>query len=218
METDLNEILRYMEVSDPNLAEDSLLQLARQARDTIAQIALPRSVSKVLPVTFSEESIVTVGSLSIKSQDLRKTIAGCDTAVLFAATLGLEIDYAIGRYSHTDMTFALALQAGAAAYLEGFCDEWQQEQVPPGRYLRPRFSPGYGDFSITWQKKILELLRASETIGIKLTEHLMMLPSKSITAVIGFGKEELPCPKQKCDACGNQNCPYRRGDAHGDTA
>ena len=50
------------------------------------------------------------------------------------------------------MSRAVVMQACAAAYLEQFCDEIQEkigiEMEKEGKYLRPRFSPGYGDFSI----------------------------------------------------------------------
>ena len=52
-----------------------------------------------------------------------------------------------------------------------------------------RFSPGYGDFDLKYQKDILEYLDANKKIGISLTDSLMMIPTKSITAIIGIKRE-----------------------------
>ncbi len=44
----------------------------------------------------------------------------------------------------------VTLQACAAAMLEEYLDEWQTaleaDMKKEGYYIRPRFSPGYGDF------------------------------------------------------------------------
>jgi len=51
--------------------------------------------------------------------------------------------------------------------------------------LTPRFSPGYGDLSLDHQKGLLKYVEADK-IGISLSETMVMLPEKSITAVIGW--------------------------------
>ena len=50
--------------------------------------------------------------------------------------------------------------------------------------------PGYGDLSLNYQKDIIEFLQAKKNIGVSLTESLMMVPVKSVTAIIGIGKEK----------------------------
>ena len=71
---------------------------------------------------------------------------------MLGATLGIGIDQLLRRYSLTDMSRAVVIQASAAAMLEEYLDTWQKETAAKleaeKQYLRPRFSPGYGDFSI----------------------------------------------------------------------
>ena len=45
---------------------------------------------------------------------------------------------------------------------------------------------------------------------IVLTETLLMVPSKSVSAVIGAGPEPTEPPQTGCAACGKADCPYRR--------
>ncbi|RAZ03040.1 Vitamin B12 dependent methionine synthase activation subunit, partial [Klebsiella oxytoca] len=69
----------------------------------------------------------------------------------------------------------------SVAMLETFCD-WQNELLrkeyqEKGWYMRPRFSPGYGDFPLECQREIAVALELSKRIGVMLTDSLMMIPS-----------------------------------------
>ena len=57
----------------------------------------------------------------------------------------------------------------------------------------PRFSPGYGDFPLECQGMLLEALEAGKRIGIKLTDSLLMMPSKSVSAVMGASRKPYRC-------------------------
>lgn len=48
-----------------------------------------------------------------------------------------------------------------------------------------RFSPGYGDWTIFDQVKILKLLKANK-VGVKAIKSCIMVPEKSVTACIGL--------------------------------
>ena len=106
-----------------------------------------------------------------------------------AGTVGSEVDRLLARYGKLSVAKAVVMQAAAAAMVEAYCNElnamWKKEYLEKGLYLRPRFSPGYGDFPLSAQKQILDGLEAGKRIGITLTEGFLMLPSKSVTAVIG---------------------------------
>ena len=112
------------------------------------------------------------------------------------------------------MTRAVILQACAAARLEEYLDAWQEERKKEleeeGLYLRPRFSPGYGDFSIHHQKALLQRLEAPKRIGLTMTDGYMLTPSKSVTALAGLSPEEAACHRQGCESCGKIDCAYRR--------
>lgn len=64
----------------------------------------------------------------------------------------------------------VTLQACAAAMLEEYLDEWQTaleaDMKKEGYYIRPRFSPGYGDFDIAHQDMILRMLDTAKKIGL----------------------------------------------------
>jgi cobalamin-dependent methionine synthase I len=101
------------------------------------------------------------------------------------------------RYSVTDIAKAVTMQAAAAAYLEEYLNNWQYTMKEKfsleGKYLRPRFSPGYGDFNIEYQKEIIGLLDTSRKIGLTLTDGCMLVPTKSVTALIGISRSNENC-------------------------
>ena len=117
------------------------------------------------------------------------------------------------------MAKAVVMQAAAAAMVEAYCNElnagWKKEYLEKDLYLRPRFSPGYGDFPLSAQKEILDGLEAGKRIGITLTEGGLMMPSKSVTAVIGISPVKGFCRTEGCEACEKKDCPYRRSLGQG---
>lgn len=135
------------------------------------------------------DACVARGLAHAPSLALQKNLAGCGSAVLFAATVGIGIDRLIARYAPLSPTKALLFQAIGAERIESLCDafegEMAAEMAQAGRKTRPRFSPGYGDFPLEAQKDIFALLDCPRRIGLTLNESLLMSPSKSVTAIIG---------------------------------
>ena len=86
--------------------------------------------------------------------------------------------------------------------------ELQGQALECGKRCRPRFSPGYGDFPLECQPGLFRLLGVQRNIGVTLTDSLLMLPTKSVTAVIGLCDGETPCPTG-CAACDRADCAFR---------
>ncbi len=154
-----------------------------------------------------EKDCFDFGFMQTDSKALMKNLAGCEEVVIFAATVGLEMDRLIRRYTSLSPAKALFFQAIGAERIESLCDAFCEELREKGLQLHPRFSPGYGDFPLEVQKDIFRVLDCPRKIGLSLNESLLMSPSKSVTAIIGIGgKAEA---ENKCSACGKQDCQYR---------
>lgn len=189
------------------LAEDCLKELAGAVR--------PRFFSREFPLRLLPDQTVDVSCFAVRSQNLWRNLQGCEKVILFAATLGTGVDLLLRRYSRLSMSRALVLQAAGTAAIEAFCDEENErlkdEYEEQGYYLRPRFSPGYGDVPLSIQRDLLGILEAEKRVGITLTDSLIMIPSKSVTAVIGAGKEPAGCILKGCESCEKKDCRFRRG-------
>lgn len=204
------EVLRYA-----GTAEETP-EIARLLDSTLAEAeaALSGAVCwREFPLTF-RESRTDLGFAELSSDSLMRNLQGCDRIVLFGATIGLGLDRLISRYSRIQPARALLLQAIGAERIEALCDvfcaEIRYHAAADGLRAAPRFSPGYGDFPLSLQKEIFQVLDCSRKIGLTLNDSLFMSPSKSVTAIIGLGPCPNPIHRTGCQSCSKTDCLYRR--------
>ena len=182
---DEREVLRYamMPAGSGDVAEPLRACIA-MARGKAAG----RAVSARFPVR-RDGDLLDLGFARTDSQALRKSLQGCDAVFLFAVTVGLELDRLIARCRHISPVYTLLLQALGAERAESACDALEQRlaaALEPGEILRPRFSPGYGDLPLSLQKDVFRALDCERRLGLTLTDSLLMVPSKSVTAIAGI--------------------------------
>lgn len=213
MGANIEETIRYLGYGR-HQADEQTLELVRSCWEELEGAAVKRSCFREYPLRCLDGGKLDLGCFRASSRDLSKNLRDCQAVILFAATLGVQADSLIRKYTRLQMSRAVVLQAAAAAMLEDYCDqvngEIRQEYGKKGLYLRPRFSPGYGDFSLECQPALLGALEAAKRIGITLTDAFLMAPSKSVTAVIGVSHVERACTIKGCEACPKRDCVYRR--------
>jgi len=213
MEISRKEILRYLGYGNKE-SDEQISALVEEVLEELLAAASPKCIYRTFPLTLLPEDEIDFTVFHTKSRNLSKNLADCEEVILFAATLGTGVDVLLHKYTRLQMSRAVIMQAAAAAVIEEYCDEenrkLKQEYEAKGFYLRPRFSPGYGDFSLECQKDITTVLETPKRIGIMLTESLLMTPSKSVTAVMGVSKKPYRCEIKGCESCGKTDCAYRR--------
>lgn len=126
------------------------------------------------------------------SLDIKKNLRNSHSVIFFAATLGIELDRLIFKYSVLSPATALLLEALGNERIEAlcdlFCEDMRRIKFENGESLRPRFSAGYGDLPLEYQRTIFDLLDPPSRIGLTLNNSYLMSPSKSVTALIGVEK------------------------------
>jgi hypothetical protein len=192
--------------------------LVAASLEKLAVVRAPLHVTALLPCAVSRNR-VQIDTLEIESEKLAEHLCGCTRVYLFAATLGAPVDRLIMQRSKTDSAEALCIQACAAAEIENYCKRVERElSEDAGRSalcLRPRFSPGYGDFSIRYQTNILRILQAQKKIGLSETKTNMLTPLKSVTAIIGAsGTTTANTTRGKCADCGKADCPFQEKERY----
>jgi hypothetical protein len=212
MELNKKETLRYLGYKGQEIDSD-VLKLINEASEELLRSIHPKSVHQEFSCNVENDTTVSLGPMTVQSKNLAKNLKGCESVVIFAATIGSIADTLIKRYSITNLAKASVIQAAGAALIETYCDTLEDsirmEAAKRGLYLRPRFSPGYGDFSLEHQRNIFNMLECSKRIGISLTDTCLMIPSKSVTAIIGLSKLPNNCHREKCSDCTNTTCEYR---------
>lgn len=177
---------------------DDVLALIEECLAEVKEAAELRAILKWCPITHKKDAegreltgFFSIGDFEIQSEALGKNLLGCKNAILVGATLSPSVDLLLHRYAKLQVTKGLLMQATAAAYIEAYLDEIQRcikrELEPQGLTLRPRFSPGFADFGTEYQPPFLSAIDAEKQLGITLAKDSnMMVPSKSVTAVIGI--------------------------------
>lgn len=85
-------------------------------------------------------------------------------------------------------------------------EELKQQVNTEGLHISDRYSPGYCDWSVADQQKLFALL-PSEFCGISLAKSMLMSPIKSVSGIIGIGKNLRQIGYQ-CNWCNDTNCIY----------
>lgn len=189
----LREVHRYLRVPETNAAVDRLLQEAMD--ECLGELRYDVCYAEY-PVEISGD-LVDLSFARTESHGLATALEGCERAVVFAATVGLAIDRRIARDGAVSPARALCTQAIGAERIEALCDafckELAEEWSGVGASLTPRFSPGYGDLSLEFQRDIFAALDCPRRIGLTLGEGLLMSPTKSVTAICGIkGMQNTP--------------------------
>lgn len=206
------EVWRYAGYQNPNIVVDEkLVQLFEEVKEELRDAFQYQVCYLKTPISW-ENGMPTL-PFSSESKNLAQSLKNSSQVVVFAATIGLEIDKKIARYQHLSKVKALLMQAYGAERIECLCDvfckEIEEEVRKEGLTCTARFSPGYGDLPLETQREVFALLQPERRVGISLGESLLMRPSKSVTAIFGIGRCVGPQAKQGCSQCEKEDCEFR---------
>lgn len=204
------ETLHYLSYRGSLLPEEIRADLER-CEALMLQTARPRLVWRMFEI--AGDGTLAGTDYRPGGEDIRAFLRGCDSVIVFAATLGAEAESLIRRASGRNMGDFVILDAAGSAAIEAVCDNFCEdlaEELAP-QYLTDRFSPGYGDMPLSDQRSIFRLLDVSRRIGVSLSESCLMIPQKSVTAFVGISDVPQPRRARGCENCGNwESCVYRK--------
>lgn len=211
------EALRYMGFGRET-PDDEFLKRVDACEKQLLQTARPHFIYRTAELIRSAaDSTLTAGGLPLQGNAIAEHLEGCSHVIFMAATLSLQTDRLIAQAQARDLTDALILEALSNAGIEQICDKAEQviQEKFPRQYFTWRFSPGYGDFPLEIQETLLAFLDASRKIGLTATETSILIPRKSVTALIGVSDAPLPKKRRGCTACiMRERCLYRKEGVH----
>lgn len=213
----INEAARYMGIK--NVPDKTILELLEKTERIVREKITPKYVYRETKLRFENGGVYLVdcGNLLLRGKDITNHLESCTKAVILAATLTSEADKLIRRTEIIDMAEALVVDCLCSAAIEQACQQAEEEIFSNyGKHYRTwRFSPGYGDLPLEHQKDFISILNAQRRIGLTVNDCCMLLPSKSVTAIIGisdvFQRNKLKGCKicnmrGKCAFSGNGGC------------
>ncbi len=213
-----DEVLRYLGYKNQVL-DKVTNDLIDESMDEMRSLIKARYVYKFFNIRKEKDRICILNSnFSIAGDDIRKHLDKSEVCILMATTLGNSVDEKIRYYEKISMTKALILDACATTAIEELCDriceEVEEVVQNENNTLTSRYSPGYGDLPIDIQKKFLTMLSAEKSIGLTASSNSILIPRKSVTAIVGVVKRGNNCIKKiSCLQCNKySNCMFRKGD------
>lgn len=172
--------------------DNRLREQIDEAERLIMTAAAPKAIYKVLELS----------DIELKGTSIKRHLEDCEKVIVMAVTLGAGVDILLRRVQITDMALAVIIDSGASILTEQYCDAFQNDIASDIKlHMTPRFSPGYGDYPVEEQKKIVKLLETSKLIGLNLTSTNIMIPRKSVTAIIGLADHPVKGHLATCDEC-----------------
>ena len=211
-EIDRKEMMKYAGLS-PKVKEFPTSAIDQAVQEALA-LAEPRGIWQILPYDPETETIGGEHPLVLQGRSITRHLSKSYSVGVLAVTVGDEIEKASdAHFKKGEYLQGLLLDAAATAATEQLADQVdnliQKESLKLGQKTIWRFSPGYGDWPVIQQKPFCTLI-GTEEIGISVTDHSMLFPRKSVSAIIGISQcAKKPAPV-KCRNCTLQTCPFRQ--------
>lgn len=144
-----------------------------------------------LPLASKDNRLVLLeNGMSFQSMSLSKLLENSRSVVLMAATVGKEVtERVFNEVEKGNAAFGLILDSVASQTADACLDRIARLLggilAREGKKLtRHRYSPGFGDLPLLYQKEIFEVLQL-ERLNMAITEKFMLIPEKSVIAIAG---------------------------------
>ena len=198
----LEKLLKKLHVKEGSAYAEGLKRLVHEAQ----AIARPRALYKVAYIDSKGEGSVVIDGITFNSRVLRVNLENAHRVFPFVATCGTELyewmnrqDDILMRY-FADTIGEMALRTASAVLKKHLTERYRLGRTAT-------MSPGsLPDWPIQAQQPLFALLGdPEEAIGVRLTNSLWMIPSKSVSGML-FPIEQT---FESCQLCPRKRCPSR---------
>ncbi len=215
LKIDANETKRYAGL---NRAENFDEKKIIEACDETLIFLEVRGIWKIYDYDCENKIVMSEPHFKIQGKSIEKHLSGCEKVICMAVTVGEKIEQEITkRFRQGNYLESMLMDAAATCAVEQAADSLEkavEREISKESYkMRWRYSPGYGDWSLSQQKNFFHVTCAEE-IGMSLSSAMMLIPRKSVTAIIGLekisaGEKNFANEKKSCENCDKKNCPAR---------
>jgi len=214
LKIDAAETRRYAGMRNTADFDDEMIEDICESARLLLEV---KGIWKVYDYDCEKNLILSEPVFKIHGNSIEKHLQGCEKVICMAVTVGEKIEQEVTReFKNGGYVASMIMDAAATAAVEQAADATEkviaQEIAKEGYKKIWRYSPGYGDWSLNEQKAFFQITDAKE-IGMRLSPMLMLMPRKSITAVIGLkkvtGDAEITDKKNSCADCEKVDCPAR---------
>lgn len=199
---DVEKLLKKLHLKGGSAYAEGLKRLVHEAE----AIARPRALYGVTYIDSKSESSVIIDGITFNSRVLRVNLESAHRVFPFVATCGIELhewmhaqDDILQRY-YAETISEMALRTASAVLKKHLIERYRLGRTAT-------MSPGsLTDWPIQAQQPLFALLGdTEEAIGVRLTDSLWMIPSKSVSGM-RFPIEQT---FESCQLCPREHCPSR---------
>jgi hypothetical protein len=200
-------------------------QVARQHRPLLVTLA-ERALIEGLPLldtaavyrtlrveAVRHERVTLEGGGTLTGRLIAQHLAPAEQVAVLAATIGERLDERVSEKFAIDPAYVLALDGLGSAAVEALaiaaCNHIEAQAAANGLQTTIPLSPGMVGWPVDiGQQQIFSLLDA-DLAGIRLTSGAQMIPRKSLSMVMGIGRE-VSTAGRTCDFCSmRETCRYQ---------
>ncbi|MEG0756956.1 MAG: vitamin B12 dependent methionine synthase, partial [Raoultibacter sp.] len=206
------EVLRYLGYAGQE-ADSAIFERIDRIIEECQRDLAPKNVVGYFAVDAANRdrlenpSIALVGtSLVLPGKDIACHLGTARECALLACTLGAKSEQELARRKAINPLDALIYDSACSALVERVADSVEATIVESaarrGLFTNSRYSPGYGDLPLSVQPTFLKVIGAFERIGLTVTKTNLLLPTKSITAIVGiFDEPPSEEVERSCSSC-----------------
>ena len=212
-----NEALRYLGYRQ-NAPDTKVQCILDECEKELLSIVKPRFVYKVFDIESVQGGVKVLNTnLVMPGNAIKDHLEDCEKVVLMGVTISMDVDRLLRKTQVNDMARALIVDSLASVAVEQACNKVEEfikkELVEYNQTWR--FGVGYGDLSLDIQGEFLDVINAPKIIGLSASKSNMLIPTKSVTAIIGLSKIEIKKIKRGCQTCNmKDSCTYRKKGGH----
>ncbi|MFI3141734.1 MAG: methionine synthase [Clostridia bacterium] len=216
LKINFDEVVRYLGMKADNVDDTTAQDISKAVKLLIDQ-ADYKVEYKIFSIEKKTDGVAVIGTnLMLTGKAIASLLKDCDKCILLAVTLGQNVDALLRKLQITRLSQAVIADFCASSMVEDLCNQFNDELKSSHNdqclFLTDRFSAGYGDLPLTIQKDFCEVLSTQKTMGLAVTSSGLMIPRKSITAIIGIAKTPQKMKISGCKYCDfYKDCEYRKG-------
>ncbi len=209
------EVARYLGYKNSTIAPETVQDISK-CEKMLEECAIPQTHYIVSEINKEGGVSLKNSTLKLQGKSAESLLKDCDKCILLIATIGSGVDELVRKLQITSMLEAVIVDFCASSLVENLMDKFEEqlgrEILKEGEFFTDRFSPGYGDMPLAVQKDFCGVLDAQRRVGVCVNSGGMMIPKKTITAVIGIANVPQRKKIKGCEFCDfKDRCEYRKG-------
>ncbi|MDD6311711.1 MAG: hypothetical protein PUB09_07330 [Firmicutes bacterium] len=184
-EIEFDEIIANLE----NLQEEITPEIEEEIRacaKKVTEAADPKFTYMMLPIYDRE-----ISGCPIEGNDIGEFLATSNQALLFAATLGNEVEEMLlgnGEDARAEAIMNACARAAIENVVGNFENDFAKAASYQGLFLTDRFCPGNGDMPAGEHQRICDILYTTKRIGLDIADAEDLTPRSWMSAIIGISE------------------------------